>query len=107
MRRGEVWTAAASSGYGSKPRPVIIVQAEGIKAYDSVVLCLLTSYDSAGLPFRVKVEPDKANGLAKASWAMADKIIAMPKDSLAERIGIIDEGTMDAISKELARLLGL
>ena len=26
MKRGEVWTAAAGSGYAGKPRPVVIIQ---------------------------------------------------------------------------------
>lgn len=107
MKRGDVWTARSSSGYGSKPRPVIIVQAAGIDSYESVVLCLLTSYESDGMDFRVRIEPSEANGLAATSWAMAEKIIAMPKASLGERIGVIDDETMTAIGGQLAKLLGL
>ena len=36
MRRGEIWTAAAGSGYVGKPRPVAIVQDDRFDATDIV-----------------------------------------------------------------------
>ena len=32
MRRGEVWTAAAGSGYSGKPRPVVMEFQNGVNA---------------------------------------------------------------------------
>ena len=74
MRRGEVWTLR-DGGYASKARPVVVVQDESVAEFDSVILCLLTSYDSDGMPTRVKISPSGDNGLFKTSYVMADKII--------------------------------
>lgn len=106
MRRGEVWTAAAR-GYGSKPRPVVIVQAEGIDDYDSVVLCLLTSFDSTSLPFRVRVDPSPTNGLTRTSWVMSEKVLAIPKSRLGHRIGVLEDDILEEVADNLRRLLGL
>ncbi|WP_267889617.1 type II toxin-antitoxin system PemK/MazF family toxin [Bifidobacterium myosotis] len=51
MRRGEIWTLQAD-GYASKPRPVVIVQNDAVDRFDSVITCLLTSYDSSDITRR-------------------------------------------------------
>ena len=52
MKRGEIWTLQAD-GYASKPRPVVIVQSDAVDRFDSVITCLLTSYDSSDIVKRV------------------------------------------------------
>lgn len=47
MKRGELWLLQ-DDGYASKPRPVVVVQSDTINQFHSVVLCLLTSFDSSG-----------------------------------------------------------
>lgn len=56
MKRGEIWTLQAD-GYASKPRPVVIVQSDAVDRFDSVITCLLTSYDSSDIDTRVRLEP--------------------------------------------------
>ena len=55
MKRGEIWTLQAD-GYASKPRPVVIVQSDAVDRFDSVITCLLTSYDSSDIDTRVRLE---------------------------------------------------
>ena len=43
MKRGEIWTAAAGSGYAGKPRPVVIIQDDRFDATDSVTVCAFTT----------------------------------------------------------------
>ena len=106
MRRGEVWTLR-DGGYASKARPVVGVQDESVAEFDSVILCLLTSYDSDGMPTRVKISPSGDNGLFKTSYVMADKIISVDKALLGERIGVLDDEDMELVGRSLAMILGL
>ena len=106
MRRGEVWTLR-DGGYASKARPVVVVQDESVAEFDSVILCLLTSYDSDGMPTRVKISPSGDNGLFKTSYVMADKIISVDKALLGERIGVLADEDMELVGRSLAKILGL
>ena len=54
MKRGEIRTLQAD-GYASKPRPVVIVQSDAVDRFDSVITCLLTSYDSSDIDTRVRL----------------------------------------------------
>ena len=74
MRRGEIWTVLAD-GYARKPRPVVVVQNDGIEGFDSTVVCLMISFTSDDMTTRVKVPPTAQNGLIKISWVMTEKIL--------------------------------
>lgn len=67
MKRGEIWVLR-DEGYASKPRPVVVIQSDEITQFQSVVLCLLTSFDSTNIPTRVRIDPSIENGLSKTSW---------------------------------------
>jgi len=45
MKRGELWTLR-DNDYSAKARPVVIVQADLESNFDSVILCLFTTYIS-------------------------------------------------------------
>ena len=86
MKRGEIWTLM-DSGYARKARPVVVVQSDEIDNFDSVVLCLFTTYESSKIPTRVCIPPDAINGLIKTSYVMTDKIISVDKRILGEKVG--------------------
>jgi mRNA interferase MazF len=104
MQRGEVWTFQ-DDGYTSKARPVVILQGELGEAFNPVILCLLTTFDSSELDTRVRIEPSKSNGLKKLSYVMTDKIITVARTELNEQIGILADEQMHSINRQLARLL--
>lgn len=106
MQRGEVWTLR-DNGYASKARPVIVIQNESVASFDSIILCLLTTYDSEHLEVRVAIKPSEANGLERQSYAMTDKIVTVDKRLLGQRIGQIADEDMTNISAKLASILGL
>ena len=54
MKRGEIWTLRDRQ-YASKARPVIVIQNDAFDAFDSVILCLFTTYDSS------KIEESSSN----------------------------------------------
>jgi len=53
MKRGELWTLQ-DKGYASKARPVLIVQADITDNFDSIILCLFTTFNSDNISTRVK-----------------------------------------------------
>ena len=57
MRRGEIWTAAAGSGYVGKPRPVVIMQDDRFDATGSVTVCAMTTDPTDAPLFRRVINP--------------------------------------------------
>lgn len=106
MKRGEVYSLRDRK-YASKARPVVIIQDDKINSFDSVILCLFTTYDSEDIKTRVCVEPSKENGLLKKSFVMTDKIVTVDSSMLGDRIGVLSEEDMKNISKQLKIILGL
>ena len=56
MKRGEIWTLK-DRNYASKARPVVIIQDDKHNTFDSVILCLFTTYDSSDMDTRVYIKP--------------------------------------------------
>lgn len=104
--RGEIWTMRDDI-YASKARPVVIVQSDEVDGFDSIVLCLMTTFESSDIPTRVRVEPSANNGLERTSFVMTDKIASVSRSMLGKRIGILERDRMDEVTKQLAIVLGL
>lgn len=104
--RGEIWSMRDDL-YASKARPVVIIQSDEVSGFDSVVLCLLTTCESSGIPTRVRVEPTVQNGLEKTSYVMTEKIASVSRAMLGRRIGMLEEEVMREVSEKVAVVLGL
>jgi len=106
MNRGELWIGA-ESGYASKPRPALIIQSDRYTDDESVVTCLITSHttDESGSDYRVTLPKDMKNGLKVDSFVMLDKIVAIPRNRLVNRIGIIEHEKMKEIYSRLVDFL--
>jgi len=105
MKRGEIWTLH-DARYASKARPVVIVQRD-IADFDSVIVCLLTSFNRQGAPSRVSLKPSPTNGLKKTSYVMADKLLTVRQDELGGKIGALTNEQVHAVSCSLARVLAI
>jgi mRNA interferase MazF len=107
VNRGDLWTVAGGSGHTSKPRPAVIVQDDRFDALDSVVLCPLTTDPTDVSLFRLPVVPSVANGLRDASRIMIDKIAAVPRARLGDRIGRLTEAQLAELNRALVVFLGI
>ncbi|MDE0195706.1 MAG: type II toxin-antitoxin system PemK/MazF family toxin [bacterium] len=107
MRRGEIWTAAAGSGYVGKPRPVVIIQEDRFDATDSVTVCAFTTDPAEAPLIRLRIIPDEENGLRKPCSLMVDKITTMPRSKAGERIGCLAEDDMVRLGRAVVVFLGL
>jgi mRNA interferase MazF len=107
LRRSEIWTAAAGSGYVGKPRPVAIVQDDRFDASDSVTVCAFTTDPTEAPLFRLRIEPDDTNGLREPCSLMVDKITTVPRSKLGERIGRLNDEDMVRLGRAILVYLGL
>lgn len=88
IRRGSIHTMAARGNYTGKPRPVIILQNSAVEL-QSVIVIPLTTFNDGAPEIRVPIPPSEANGLSSLSFAMCDKISAVPVGNLGREIGSI------------------
>ena len=106
MKRGEIWSISGAPGYGSKPRPTLIVQSDKLSETQSVVTCGLTSLEVADVPFRPLIKPTPDNGLKVVSAVMAEKLIAVPREKLGVRIGELSDDDMTRVEQAMLMALG-
>ena len=106
MKRGEIWTLR-DKNYASKARPVVVIQSDKHNSFDSVILCLFTSFESGDISTRAPVEPSTENGLQEKSYVMTDKIVTVDKNMLGNRVGVLSDEDMVAISEQLKIILDL
>ena len=107
MRRGEVWTVAGARDYAGKPRPVVIMQDDRFESVDSLVVCPFTSETTEEPLFRLPVEPNPGNGLRPACRLMVEKITAVPKSKIGQRMGSLDVEDIVRLNRSILVLLGV
>jgi mRNA interferase MazF len=107
VNRGEIWTAAAGSGYVGKPRPVVIVQDDRFDATASVTVCAFTTDPTDAPLIRLLIEADEVSGIRESSRLMVDKITTIPRSKLGEQIGQLSDDDMIRLSRALVVFLGL
>ena len=107
MRRGEIWTAAAGSGYVGKPRPVVIVQDDRFDATSSVTVCAFTTDPTDAPLIRLLIVADESNGIRESSRLMVDKLTTIPRTKLGERIGQLGDEDLIRLGRALVVFLGL
>lgn len=107
MKRGEIWTVAAGTGYVGKPRPAVVVQDDRFDATDSVTACAFTTDPTYAPLFRLLVEPSPSNGLREASYLMVDKITTMPRARAGARLGRLSDEDVVRLNRAIAVFLGL
>ena len=106
MIRGEIWTQSGGPGYTGKPRPALIVQSDLLAATGSVITCGLTTHRNPVLRTRPRIEPDADNGLRVPSEVMTDKIAAVARGKLGERLGMVSDADMARVQDALLLVLG-
>jgi mRNA interferase MazF len=107
LTRGDVVILAVPGDYG-KPRPAVVVQSDVLDPnHSSVIVCLMTTTLRQARLFRLHVEPTDANGLRKPSEIMIDKIQAVERHRIDQRVGALDPNEMDELDQSLKIVLGL
>jgi mRNA interferase MazF len=107
MKRGDIWTVAGGGAYTGKPRPCVIVQDDAFDATQSITICAFTTDATEAPLFRLRVDPDDANGLASPSSLMVDKITTVPKARIGARIGHLRDEDLVRLNQAMIVFLGL
>ena len=107
MKRGEIWTASAGSGYVGKPRPVVIVQDDRFDATRSVTVCAFTADETDAPLVRLLIEANETTGIRESSRLMVDKVTTIPRSKLGERLGQLGDDDMIRLSRALVVFFGL
>jgi len=111
VKRGDIYYADLSPVVGSEQgglRPVLIVQNDiGNKHSPTVIAAAITSKMSkAHLPTHIDVQATQV-GLAKDSVILLEQIRTIDKQRLKEKMGHLDEGTMNQVNNAIAVSFGL
>ncbi len=106
MRRGEIWTLSGGPGYAGKPRPTLIVQSDLAIGTPSVLTCGFTTQTSDDVPLRPLFLPSPGNGLFRPSNLMSEKITAVPRTRLGQRIGALSGEELTRADGALQLVMG-
>ena len=107
MRRGDIYTAATGSGFGGKPRSVLIIQSDVFPTAAKRLVALIGSPVDAAAPIRVDIAPDASNNLLGASQVMMDIILPVRSDQFGTQVGRLAERDMRRVDEALMLVLGI
>jgi mRNA interferase MazF len=110
MRRGEVWRVRIPFAPGhaqAGDRPALIVQNDSlIASLPTVLIVPFTSTPGAArFPGTLVVPPDGHNGLTVPSVALVFQLRALDKRDCLQRIGVLDDPTLDGILALIDQLI--
>ena len=110
IKRGELYYADLSPVVGSEQggvRPVLVVQNDvGNKYSPTVIAAAVTSkINKAKLPTHIEL-PSSSYGLQRDSVILLEQIRTLDKRRLKERIGELNESTMNMVDKAILISLG-
>jgi mRNA interferase MazF len=107
IKRGDVVICAASGDYG-KPRPAVVVQSDLFNGtHSSVAVCLISSHLEDAPLFRIPVPAGRTTGLKLESQVMVDKVIAIPRNKITGRAGMLPAGLLKEVDNALRLWLEL
>ena len=111
VKRGDIFYADLSPVVGSEQggmRPVLIVQNDtGNRHSPTVIAAAITSQTGkARLPTHIELSGASV-GLNRDSVILLEQIRTIDKSRLRERMGKLDEGTMNEVNSALAVSFGL
>lgn len=106
IKRGDIVICALKGDYG-KVRPAVVVQSDLFnETHASIVICPITSTIIDAPFFRITIEPGET-GLKHQSQIMVDKIVAIRRDRIREKIGKLNKAAIKELNRSIAVFLGL
>jgi mRNA interferase MazF len=106
VKRGDI-VIATGPGFGKKPRPYVVMQADDYLVLPNLILLPITT-ELADPPSRLRIGliPDESNGLLEPSEAMADILVTTRIDKVHQHIGTLAAGDMAKVVQALGLVLG-
>ena len=109
LRRGDIVYVAVKGPYTTKPRPVVVVQAnQTLELMESITVCPITSVEVDAAFVRVPVTEGQRSGLDRNSWIMVDKVVTVPRSALRmPAVGKLDVRELSELEAALKNWLDL
>jgi mRNA interferase MazF len=107
VKRGDVFIAATGSGFGGKPRPVVIIQGDAYANAPVVMVAPLTDEKHDIELIRPLVIADPSNGLRKSSVIATDTLIAVRRHQFGRLVGALSNEDCARMDTALRLILGL
>jgi len=106
VKRGDIVLCVIAGDFG-KPGPALVVQSNLFNpSHASITLLPITSHLIDTPLFRIPIRAGKMNGLKQDSQIMVDKITAVRRDRIRERIGRISPAALQQTEEALLRFIG-
>ena len=107
LKRGDV-VLCVLSGDDGKPRLGLVIQSDLFnETHASLLILPITSHLIDAPLFRLSVTPGVGNGLRLPSQVMVDKLTAIRRDRVREKIGRLSPALIVKVEQMLSLFLGL
>ena len=107
VKRGDLVVMVLPGDFGT-PRPALVIQSDVFNQHHPTITVVPSTSLIGDRPlFRLTVEPSPANGLKVTSQIMIDKISPVKREKIGQRIGRLDEITMQRVNRAAAMWLGV
>jgi mRNA interferase MazF len=90
-----------------KARPAVVVRADLLSELSYATVLPITTDVRAGFSLRIDLAPTEENGLRAASQVMVDWPQTVRFSDIGQAIGCLDMATMQAITRQMAVVLGI
>ncbi|MEG2310675.1 MAG: type II toxin-antitoxin system PemK/MazF family toxin [Clostridia bacterium] len=104
VKRGDIFYADLNPVVGSEQdgiRPILIVQNDMGNTYSPTIIGVaITTKAKPNLPTHIPIEANKY-GLSRDSMILVEQVRTLDKSRLKEKIGVLDELTMDKVKQAL------
>jgi len=104
IRRGAVVVVRLA---GDKARPAVVVRSDLLSELSYAIVLPITSDLRPGIGMRIDIQPNESNGLRVASQVMSDWPQTIRIGDMGQTIGHLERATMQAITREMAVVLGI
>lgn len=109
-KRGEIWLLDWSPSRGSEQsgfRPALIIQTDAANSNPNYPNTIVLAISTKGkpVPFHVTLKPNDINGLTEPSFVKCEQVLTVAKERLVKKLGIIDEGELQQISRAVRLVL--
>lgn len=107
IKRGDIVLCILSGDYG-KTRPAVIIQSDLFNpTHASIVVCPITSFLIDSPIFRLEILGNKRSGLVTKSQIMVDKIIAIKRDKVCKKLGVLTQKEQDNLDNAIKLWLSI
>jgi mRNA interferase MazF len=107
MKRGDI-VAVASPENPAELRPAVIIQSDAFPAaHASVLICPMTADVGDAPSFRILLRPSESHRLARPYDVMADRVVAVRRERIAQPLGRLSREDMGRLNSALAFCAGL